>query len=117
MHGEDWHHSLRRKTLSSLSDGEYQKAIIAKALAQQTSVILMDEPTAFLDFRSKVELLELSLRLAHSEGKTVLVTTHDVNLALKIADNILLMHDGKVSVNPNGEEIKNFIGSDAARYL
>ena len=108
---------LRRKTLSSLSDGEYQKAVIAKALAQQTPVILMDEPTAFLDFRSKVELMELSLRLAHSEGKTVLVTTHDVNLALKIADSILLMCDGKVSANPDSEEIKDFIGSDAARYL
>lgn len=109
--------SLRSKTLSSLSDGEYQKAIIAKALAQQTPVILMDEPTAFLDFRSKVELMELSLHLAHTEGKTVLVTTHDVNLALKIADNILLMRDGGVSVNPGDEEIKDFIGSDAARYL
>lgn len=109
--------SLRHKPLSSLSDGEYQKAVIAKALAQQTPVILMDEPTAFLDFRSKVELMEMSLRLAHDEGKTVLMTTHDVNLALKIADSILLMHDGKLVVNPGEEEISDFIGTRAARYL
>ena len=109
--------SLRHKPLSSLSDGEYQKAVIAKALAQQTPVILMDEPTAFLDFRSKVELMEMSLRLAHDEGKTVLMTTHDVNLALKIADSILLMHDGKLVVNPGEEDISDFIGTRAARYL
>lgn len=108
---------LRHKQLSSLSDGEYQKAVIAKALAQQTPVILMDEPTAFLDFRSKVELMELSLQLAHAEGKTILMTTHDVNIALKIADSILLMHDGKMTVNPSQEEINGFIGTNAARYL
>ena len=108
---------LRHKPLSSLSDGEYQKAVIAKALAQQTPVILMDEPTAFLDFRSKVELMELSLHLAHSEGKTILMTTHDVNLALKIADTILLMHDGHLTFNPDDEEIKDFVGVNAMRYL
>ncbi len=109
--------SLRHKSLSSLSDGEYQKAVIAKALAQQTPVILMDEPTAFLDYRSKVELMEMSLRLAHDEGKTILMTTHDVNLALKIADSILLMHDGKMTASPTQEEIKDFIGTRATRYL
>jgi iron complex transport system ATP-binding protein len=109
--------SLRRKRLSELSDGEYQKAIIAKALAQQTPVILMDEPTAYLDFRSKVELLELSSQLAHSEGKTVLVTTHDVNLALKIADTVLLMQEGRVLVNPDSDDIRHFIGTNAAGYL
>ncbi len=108
---------LRHKRLSDLSDGEYQKAVIAKALAQQTPVILMDEPTAFLDFRSKVELLELSRRLAHSEGKTILVTTHDVNLALKIADTVLLMQDGQVKVNPGSGEIRRFVGDCAAGYL
>ena len=109
--------SLRCKRLSELSDGEYQKAIIAKALVQQTPVILMDEPTAYLDFRSKVELLELSSQLAHSEGKTVLVTTHDVNLALKIADTVLLMQEGRVLVNPDSEDIRHFIGTNAAGYL
>lgn len=110
-------YELRHKPLSSLSDGEYQKAVIAKALAQQTPVILMDEPTAFLDFRSKVELMELSLQLAHSEGKTILMTTHDVNLALKIADTILLMHDGHLTFSPDDEEIKSFVGASAMRYL
>ncbi len=109
--------NLRHQPLSSLSDGEYQKAVIAKALAQQTPIILMDEPTAFLDFRSKVELMEMSLRLAHDEGKTILMTTHDVNLALKIADNILLMHDGKLTASPDNEQIKAFIGDRATRYL
>lgn len=108
---------LRRRMLRTLSDGEYQKVMIAKTLAQQTPIILLDEPTAFLDFRSKAEVLELSRELAHSEGKTILMTTHDVNLALKTADSILLMQDGRVKENPDSEEIKKFVGYEAAKYL
>lgn len=108
---------LRRRYLYTLSDGEYQKVMIAKTLAQQTPIILLDEPTAFLDFKSKVEVLELSRELAHSEGKTILMTTHDVNLALKTADSILLMQDGVVKENPDSAEINGFIGIHAAKYL
>ena len=83
--------SLKDRTLQTLSDGERQKAMIAKALAQQTPVILLDEPTAFLDFPSKVDMMLLLHRLAHESGKTIFLSTHDVELALQLADTIWLM--------------------------
>ncbi|MBQ8657001.1 MAG: ABC transporter ATP-binding protein [Prevotella sp.] len=84
---------LGQRLVHTLSDGERQKVMIAKALAQQTPVILLDEPTAFLDFPSKVEMLQLLRRLAHHEHKTIFLSTHDVELALQLADRIWLMDD------------------------
>ena len=78
------------RTVASLSDGERQKVMIAKALAQQTPVILLDEPTAFLDYPSRVEVMQLLLNIAHEEHKTVLLSTHDLDLALQTADRIWL---------------------------
>ena len=78
-------------TVSTLSDGERQKAMIAKALAQQTPVIMLDEPTAFLDYPSKVETMLLLMRLSHAQGKTVFMSTHDIELALQTADTLWLM--------------------------
>lgn len=80
-----------RRQVETLSDGERQKVMIAKALAQQTPVILLDEPTAFLDYPSKVETMLLLRRLAHEEGKTVFLSTHDVELALQTADELWVM--------------------------
>lgn len=74
------------RRLDSLSDGERQKVVIAKALAQDTDVILLDEPVAFLDFPSKVSTLRLLRSVAHESGKSVLLSIHDIELALKIAD-------------------------------
>lgn len=82
---------LADRKVSTLSDGERQKAMIAKALAQQTPIILLDEPTAFLDYPSKVETLQMLRRLAHQLHKTIFLSTHDVELALQIADQIWLM--------------------------
>lgn len=75
----------------SLSDGEKQKVMIAKALVQDTPIIYMDEPTAFLDYPSKVELLQLLRRLAHEEQKTIFLSTHDVEISLQLADMLWLM--------------------------
>ncbi|KAA6312706.1 iron complex transport system ATP-binding protein, partial [termite gut metagenome] len=72
-------------------DGERQKVMIAKALAQETPVMLLDEPTAFLDFPSKVELMQLLHRLSRQTDKTIFLSTHDLELALQIADKIWLM--------------------------
>lgn len=83
--------SLSDRMVDTLSDGERQKVMIAKALAQQTKVIFLDEPTAFLDFPSKVELMQLLLSLARSQGKTVFMSTHDLELALLTADKIWLV--------------------------
>lgn len=76
---------------TTLSDGERQKVMIAKTLAQQTPIILLDEPTAFLDFPSKVETMLLLQRLAHEQGKAILISTHDLDLALQTADCLWLM--------------------------
>lgn len=77
---------LRHRLVQTLSDGERQKMMIAKALAQDTPVILLDEPTAFLDYKSKVEVLGLLARLAHETNKMVLLSTHDLEQAVHTAD-------------------------------
>lgn len=89
--------SLRDRLVDTLSDGERQKVMVAKALAQQTPVIFLDEPTAFLDYPSKAELMRLLRRLAHEEGKTIFQSTHDLNMALALADKIWLA-DRKLGV-------------------
>ena len=90
--------SLKGRYVHTLSDGERQKVMIAKALAQQTPVIYLDEPTAFLDFPSKVEVMQLLHRLAREQQKTVFLSTHDVELSMQIADCIWLMEPEKLSV-------------------
>jgi iron complex transport system ATP-binding protein len=90
--------SLKHRQIETLSDGERQKVMIAKALAQHTSVIYLDEPTAFLDFPSKVEMMQLLHRLAAEEEKTIFLSTHDVELALQLADRIWLMESDALYV-------------------
>lgn len=82
---------LADRRLATLSDGECQKVMIARALAQETPVILLDEPTAFLDFNSRIATLQLLARLAHTRGKTILLSTHDLELATELADTLLLL--------------------------
>lgn len=82
---------LKYRMMHTLSDGERQKVMIAKALAQETPVIFLDEPTAFLDFPSKVEIMQLLHHLSRSTNKTIFLSTHDLELALQIADKIWLM--------------------------
>ena len=82
---------LTQRMVHTLSDGERQKVMIAKALAQETPIIFLDEPTAFLDFPSKVEVMQLLHNLTHTLQKTVFMSTHDLELALQIADTIWLM--------------------------
>lgn len=83
-----------KKYLSQLSDGERQKIMIAKALAQQTPLIILDEPTAFLDLPSRIEILYLLKRLTQEENKTILLSTHDVEQSLSVADKLLLIKNG-----------------------
>lgn len=90
--------SLKGRYIHTLSDGERQKVMIAKALAQQTPVIYLDEPTVFLDFPSKVEVMQLLHRLAVEQQKTVFLSTHDVELSLQIADCLWLMESEQLSV-------------------
>ena len=89
---------LATRLIHTLSDGERQKVMIAKALAQQTPVIYLDEPTAFLDYPSKVEMMQLLRRLAIDEQKTIFLSTHDVELSLQVADRLWLMEPQGLSV-------------------
>ncbi len=77
--------------MASLSDGERQKAMIARALAQQTPIIILDEPTAFLDVASRIETMRLLQTLAHERGKAVLLSSHDISQSLMLADQLWLI--------------------------
>ena len=91
---------LKNRMIQTLSDGERQKRLNAKALAQQTPVIFLDEPTAFLDFSSKVETFQLLQRMAHEMGKLVLLSTHDLELAVRFSDTLLQVNgDGLRTVS------------------
>lgn len=83
------HMSERR--VETLSDGEAQRVMIARALAQDTPVILLDEPTAFLDLPNRYELCTLLSRLAHDENKSIIFSTHELDIALSLADSIALV--------------------------
>ena len=72
-------------------DGERQKVMIAKTLAQNTPIVFLDEPTAFLDYPSKVEILQLLMKLTRERELTVFLSTHDLELALQIADEVWLI--------------------------
>ena len=85
---------LRGRMIQTLSDGERQKVMIAKALAQETPVILLDEPTAFLDFPSKAETFQSLQRMAHERDKIILLSTHDLELAVRFADSLLEVKAG-----------------------
>ena len=109
LHEDDWQvvdeaisavriEPLRERMIHTLSDGERQKVMIAKALAQQTPVIYLDEPTAFLDFPSKVEMMQLLRQLAQTQQKTIFLSTHDFELALQVADTLWLMESQGLSV-------------------
>ena len=86
---------LSSRMIQTLSDGERQKVMIAKALAQETPIIFLDEPTAFLDFPSKVEMMQLLKRLSREADKTIFLSTHDLELALQLADMLWMMNKEK----------------------
>ena len=88
------------------SDGEKQRILIAKALAQQTPIILLDEPTAHLDLPHRILILRLLRQLAHEQGKTVLISTHELDLALALSDRIMLMTPNKGIQLDTAENLK-----------
>lgn len=106
---------LRRRNAAALSDGELQKVMIAKSLAQQTPLIMLDEPTAFLDYPSKVDTMRLLHRLARRRDLTILLTTHDLELALRMADRVWLL-DKELGLTEGTPEDLQLDGS-VARYF
>ena len=87
--------ALLDKDINELSDGQLQMAMIARALAQDTPVILMDEPTAHLDLNNRLEIMKVLLQLTRTMDKAILVSTHELDLALQTADEIWLAGDNK----------------------
>ena len=83
--------NLAQRNVSELSDGERQKIMIARALAQSPMVMLLDEPTAFLDLPRRVEIMQLLRQLARDTNQAILLSTHDLDLALRLADKIWLL--------------------------
>jgi iron complex transport system ATP-binding protein len=108
--------------MQTLSDGERQKIMIAKAVAQETPIILLDEPTAFLDYPSKVAMMLLLHRLSKALHKTIFLSTHDLEHALQVADHIWLIDKEKGLVTGSPEDlslsgkIEEFFVKDCMRY-
>ncbi|MGI9546567.1 MAG: ABC transporter ATP-binding protein [Flavobacteriaceae bacterium] len=91
---------LSNKKCYELSDGQLQKVMIARALAQDTQIILLDEPTTHLDLYHKVQILKILQSIAHHTGKIVLYTTHEIDLAIQLCDKIMIL-----------EKRENFFGA------
>ena len=91
--------------MASLSDGERQKAMIARALAQQTPIIILDEPTAFLDVASRIETMRLLQTLAHDRGKAVLLSSHDISQSLMLADELWLITTDRQVITGSTDEL------------
>ena len=87
--------AFKNRKINNLSDGERQKAAIARALCQDTNIILMDEPTAFLDVKNKFEIMKLIRKLCNSEKKLIIFSTHDIDLALQFSDKLIILNQKK----------------------
>ena len=95
------------RTMDKMSDGECQRIMIARALAQDTPIILLDEPTSFLDMPNRYELCTLLARLAHDERKCILFSTHELDIALSLADAIALIDPPRLPCLPTEEMIRS----------
>lgn len=91
--------------LADLSDGERQKVMIAKALSQECPIIILDEPTAFLDIESRIEIMNLLHKLAHEQNKTILLSTHDIDLAFLLSDKLWMLSKGSGIITGVTEDI------------
>ena len=99
--------SYARRTMDTMSDGECQRIMIARALAQDTPVILLDEPTSFLDMPNRYELVSLLRSLAHDKGKCILFSTHELDVAMRMCDSIALVDNGQLHHLPVEEMMRS----------
>lgn len=110
-----------QRTMDTMSDGECQRIMIARALAQDTPVILLDEPTSFLDMPNRYELVALLRKLAHERGKCVLFSTHELDIAMLLCDSIALVDSPHLRCLPTSEMrasgfIDRLFQNDAIRF-
>ncbi len=96
---------LAERPVDELSGGQRQRVWIAMALAQQTDILLLDEPTTFLDINHQIEVLDLLTDLNQTRGTTVVMVLHDLNLAARYADHLVALADGRVHVSGTPEEV------------
>lgn len=87
---------LKHKEITELSDGERQRVMIARAICQESEIMILDEPTSYLDIRYKIELLDILKRLALEKKKTIIMSLHEIELVSKIADTVMLVYNGEV---------------------
>lgn len=99
--------NLKHKNVMSLSGGERQRAFIGMALAQKTEVLLLDEPTTYLDIYHQIEILEMVKKLNKDYNITIIMVLHDINQAIKYSDNIVIMKNGKIIKNGKPDKIIN----------
>ena len=90
-------HEFENRFITELSGGERQRVIIARAICQQSKILLLDEPTASLDPAHQLRIMDLMERLRREAGITVVMVSHDLNLASSYADRLLLLPDGQVA--------------------
>ena len=98
-------YKLKDRYFSQLSDGEKQKVMIARALVQQPMLIVLDEPTSHLDVKHKVEVLKILQKLCSDKGITVVLSLHDIDLAIKACQTVLLIQHGKITAQGTPEEV------------
>ncbi len=114
---------LKNKQINTLSGGQLQRVYLARTLAQEPSIILLDEPTNHLDLKNQAELIDFLKSWSKQEGHTVIGVLHDLNLAMKLADKVLLLDNGKVAAyGKTGEVISskiinNVYDMDVAEYM
>ena len=97
--------NLADRYVDHLSGGERQRVVIARALAQEPQVLLLDEATAHLDVHHQIEIMEITQRLVRERGLAVLIIFHDLNLAAQYCDRIVLLKDGRVFANGSPREV------------
>ena len=101
---------LMNKKMEEISDGEYQKVMITRALVQDTPVILLDEPLAFLDYNSKIDLLNTLKKLVEKTGKLIVFSSHDLNLLPQVVHEILVINRSKMELV--SKDIRNYLAKN-----
>jgi len=104
--------TIQYKKCYELSDGQLQKALIARALAQDTPLVILDEPTTHLDIYHQAYVLKLLKSLSLQTKKSILFSTHEINLALQLCDRIILMEKNNVTIGSPSELIENDVFSN-----